>query len=128
MSGEFDDIRPYNDAEVAQAMRRIAQSQWLPQLAEFVFPELTVQDVARMLAETKTTREFQHRVMYRFNHEVIRRSVTQFSCEGIEHLQQGPVSLTHLRAHETSQDPVCRLLLEKKKKTELVGRLSCARR
>ena len=71
MSGEFDDIRPYNDAEVAQAMRRIAQSQWLPQLAEFVFPELTVQDVARMLAETNTTREFQHRVMYRFNHEVI---------------------------------------------------------
>ena len=89
MSGEFDDIRPYNDAEVAQAMRRIAQSQWLPQLAEFVFPELTVQDVARMLAETNTTREFQHRVMYRFNHEVIRRSVTQFSCEGIEHLQPG---------------------------------------
>ena len=89
MSGEFDDIRPYNDAEVAQAMRRIAQSQWLPQLAEFVFPELTVQDVARMLAETNTTRQFQHRVMYRFNREVIRRSVTQFSCEGVEHLQPG---------------------------------------
>src|SRR3546814_7214747 len=28
-----------------------------------------------------------------------------------------PVSYTHLRAHETSQDPVCRLLLEKKKST-----------
>src|SRR3546814_9816214 len=28
---------------------------------------------------------------------------------------QGPVSYTHLRAHETSQDIVCRLLLEKKK-------------
>ena len=27
-----------------------------------------------------------------------------------------PVSYTHLRAHETSQDLVCRLLLEKKKK------------
>ena len=26
------------------------------------------------------------------------------------------VSYTHLRAHETSQDLVCRLLLEKKKK------------
>ena len=26
-----------------------------------------------------------------------------------------PVSYTHLRAHETSQDLVCRLLLEKKK-------------
>ena len=28
-----------------------------------------------------------------------------------------PVSYTHLRAHETRHDLVCRLLLEKKKKT-----------
>src|SRR5665648_1238121 len=30
--------------------------------------------------------------------------------------QFGPVSYTHLRAHETRHDLVCRLLLEKKKK------------
>src|SRR5450759_5795531 len=29
---------------------------------------------------------------------------------------RGPVSYTHLRAHETRHDLVCRLLLEKKKK------------
>src|SRR5674476_177084 len=29
---------------------------------------------------------------------------------------QGPVSYTHLRAHETGRNLVCRLLLEKKKK------------
>ena len=32
-------------------------------------------------------------------------------------LQFGPVSYTHLRAHETVLDLVCRLLLEKKKQT-----------
>src|SRR5450756_2663622 len=31
---------------------------------------------------------------------------------------EGPVSYTHLRAHETRHDLVCRLLLEKKKKTK----------
>src|SRR5659263_779652 len=31
----------------------------------------------------------------------------------------GPVSYTHLRAHETRHDLVCRLLLEKKKKKEI---------
>src|SRR5664280_3197323 len=31
------------------------------------------------------------------------------------HISQGPVSYTHLRAHETVLDLVCRLLLEKKK-------------
>src|SRR5678815_336967 len=30
----------------------------------------------------------------------------------------GPVSYTHLRAHETPEHLVCRLLLEKKKKTD----------
>mgnify|MGYP007112000261 CR=1 FL=1 len=33
----------------------------------------------------------------------------------LEHLDTGPVSYTHLRAHETVLDIVCRLLLEKKK-------------
>ena len=32
--------------------------------------------------------------------------------------QSDPVSYTHLRAHETVLDLVCRLLLEKKKKTQ----------
>src|SRR5450756_3070212 len=31
---------------------------------------------------------------------------------------EGPVSYTHLRAHETRHDLVCRLLLEKKKKNK----------
>eukprot|EP00825_Cyclidium_porcatum_P012866 TRINITY_DN16730_c0_g1_i1.p1 TRINITY_DN16730_c0_g1~~TRINITY_DN16730_c0_g1_i1.p1 ORF type:complete len:117 (-),score=6.78 TRINITY_DN16730_c0_g1_i1:8-358(-) len=31
-----------------------------------------------------------------------------------------PVSYTHLRAHETRHDLVCRLLLEKKKKNKLI--------
>ena len=33
----------------------------------------------------------------------------------------GPVSYTHLRAHETEADLVCRLLLEKKKKTTAIS-------
>ena len=32
---------------------------------------------------------------------------------GIESVRPGPVSYTHLRAHETVLDLVCRLLLEK---------------
>ena len=34
---------------------------------------------------------------------------------GMTSLPRGPVSYTHLRAHETREDLVCRLLLEKKK-------------
>src|SRR5660397_128151 len=36
--------------------------------------------------------------------------------ELIAHVRRTPVSYTHLRAHETKANLVCRLLLEKKKK------------
>src|SRR5665647_3834086 len=36
---------------------------------------------------------------------------------GVAYAKAGPVSYTHLRAHETDSYLVCRLLLEKKKKT-----------
>ena len=35
--------------------------------------------------------------------------------ENADEMRIGPVSYTHLRAHETVLDLVCRLLLEKKK-------------
>mgnify|MGYP003378725091 CR=1 FL=1 len=37
-------------------------------------------------------------------------------AQGVTLISVGPVSYTHLRAHETVLDLVCRLLLEKKKK------------
>src|SRR5450756_2260931 len=40
----------------------------------------------------------------------------EWAFGGLERME--PVSYTHLRAHETRHDLVCRLLLEKKKKTK----------
>src|SRR5665648_1141370 len=42
--------------------------------------------------------------------------VIKSSDEFIDEVVVSPVSYTHLRAHETRHDLVCRLLLEKKKK------------
>ena len=83
---EFDDIRPYRDAEVAEAMQRIADSRWLSQLAAFVFPDLNVEEVARLLRQIDTTKAFQRRVMYHFNEQVMRRSIEHFSCNGLQRL------------------------------------------
>src|SRR5450756_3055258 len=44
-------------------------------------------------------------------------SSTSFDSETITATARGSVSYTHLRAHETRHDIVCRLLLEKKKTT-----------
>ena len=45
------------------------------------------------------------------------RAVAAFATGGLLALAGTPVSYTHLRAHETVLDLVCRLLLEKKNKT-----------
>ena len=49
----------------------------------------------------------------------VRRDLTVLEAAGNLKRTHGgaPVSYTHLRAHETVLDIVCRLLLEKKKKT-----------
>src|SRR5665648_1201045 len=55
----------------------------------------------------------------------IREAIRKLEKEGLITIEPrrgayvSPVSYTHLRAHETRHDLVCRLLLEKKKKTSL---------
>ena len=45
-----------------------------------------------------------------------------------ESRQAGPVSYTHLRAHETVLDLVCRLLLEKKKNKRIKKKVKKTKR
>ena len=82
----FDDIRPYNNAEIPAAMHRIADSELLPKLAAFIFPGVSVDKIRALLREIKTSDEFQHKVMYDFNVQVIKHSVTQFTCNGLQNL------------------------------------------
>eukprot|EP00657_Telonema_sp_P-1_P009285 TRINITY_DN3480_c0_g1_i2.p1 TRINITY_DN3480_c0_g1~~TRINITY_DN3480_c0_g1_i2.p1 ORF type:complete len:136 (-),score=52.81 TRINITY_DN3480_c0_g1_i2:102-509(-) len=48
--------------------------------------------------------------------QVPRKLLTGYRSVGLSEYRSVPVSYTHLRAHETVLDLVCRLLLEKKKK------------
>ena len=56
-----------------------------------------------------------------------RAEVKRWTIPGSEirlsRIESGPVSYTHLRAHETVLDLVCRLLLEKKTQTDTIPRL-----
>ena len=85
----FDDIRPYYEEEIPAAMRRIADNRMFPSLSEFVFPDKHVEEVRKMVAGLKTIEEFQDRVMNVFNHEVIRRSITEFTFDGLNRVERG---------------------------------------
>ena len=87
-NNKFDDIRPYNPDEVPAAMQRIAESEGFPIVASFVFPDQDIKKLRTMVANLKTTEEFQSKVMAQFNEQVIKRSTTEFNVEGIDTLQK----------------------------------------
>ena len=86
MTTKFDDIRPYVDDEIQEAMNRIADSELLPGLARFVFPEKELSEVQKLLRGYTNIHDFQIGVMFAFNQQVISRTIDKFTYNGIEHL------------------------------------------
>ena len=85
---KFDDIRPYTDAEIPAAMKRIADSQALPVLASFVFPGKPLDEVRALLYSFKTINDFQMGIMYGANKKIIDNSISEFSCDGMDALDR----------------------------------------
>jgi hypothetical protein len=88
MDTSFDDLRPYYQPEIAPAMQRIAGSEHLPAMAEFIFPDKTAAEVRNILLAIRTTDEFQAQIMHRFNLEVVRKSAAVFTHSGLEYLDR----------------------------------------
>ena len=82
----FDDIRPYNAEEIPAAMQRIAYSSSFPILAAYIYPNEPLDDVRERIAGYKTVREFQTETMSMVNERVIKNSITDFSCSGLDKL------------------------------------------
>lgn len=83
----FDDIRPFSDAEINSAMKRIANHVYFPVLSRFIFPELPPEDVKEMVRSINTIHEFQRKVMYRANERIIQESISDFSYNGIKNIK-----------------------------------------
>jgi len=86
MNNKFDDIRPYTDAEISEAMQRIANNEYLKPICDFVFPGKEVNEIRKMISEIKTIDEFQIKVMFFVNDQIIKNTISHFSYDGIEYL------------------------------------------
>ena len=89
MRTDFDDIRPYVDQEIPDAMHRIAESSMLPILVSYVFPDMSTDEIKQMLCSYKTIKDFQLGVMYHVNRQVINQSISEFTFGGVEQLEKG---------------------------------------
>jgi len=79
----FDDLRPYVQEEISPAMQRIAESEYFPLMAQFIFPEKDVEEVRNTVRHIRTTDEFQQQIMFYFNKVVLERSAGSFTFDGL---------------------------------------------
>jgi 1-acyl-sn-glycerol-3-phosphate acyltransferase len=86
MQNKFDDIRPYYPSEIPPAMQRIAASEHFNIMSQYIFPDKDVEEVREMVRNIRTTDEFQDQVMYYMNRQIIRRSMTEMSYDGLDRL------------------------------------------
>lgn len=79
-------MRPYVDSEIPAAMQRIADSEYLPLLASYVFPGMDLEQVRGFIRSLHTIDDFQLKVMYTVNRKIIENSITSFTYSGVENI------------------------------------------
>ena len=67
----FDDIRPYYDSELPEALKRIAAWELFPQVARFIYPDLSADEARKRLYETETI----HGLQSTFMNDAIKRII-----------------------------------------------------
>lgn len=85
---DFDDIRPYYNEEIPAAMQRIAQSTSFPLISSYVFPDKPIEEVRKTVTGITTISDFQRKIMYHGNKQIINNSTTSFTTKGIERLDK----------------------------------------
>jgi hypothetical protein len=83
----FEDIRPYKDSEIPDAMRRIADCEIFATLSRHIFPGEQVENVREMVLGISVVDDFQRKVMYPFNKMIIDHSIEKLEYSGIEYLE-----------------------------------------
>ena len=85
----FDDIRPFNDAELPDALQRISQWEYFPQAIRFIYPDADLHEVRRLLLEIKSIHQFQSTLMRDAIRRIITSTTSGFTHSGLKHLRRG---------------------------------------
>lgn len=85
----FDDIRPYNDSEMREALQRIARSPEFESVAAYLYPSTPLELVKENFVAIKTIEQLQNTIMYDLIKHIIDTTITQFTFSGVEQLAPG---------------------------------------
>lgn len=80
----FDDIRAYRDEEIPAVVERIASDPLLIPAAQFVFPNLDIEQVRALIRTCQTTDDIQRKIMYPAIGGIIHQTMRRFTSAGAE--------------------------------------------
>lgn len=86
---KFDDIRPYNDAEVHPALERIVANPLFVNVAQYLFPGQDVAQFKALLLSCYSKEDFQVRVMSAIVAKILADTAKEVTCSGQEHFMGG---------------------------------------
>lgn len=89
----FDDIRPYTDAELPAAIERIVQWDIFPQAMRFIYANADIEGIRQHLRSISTIHEFQASLMNDAICRIIRSTTDGFTHSGLNHLRRGEAYL-----------------------------------
>ena len=85
---EFTDIAPFNDEETDAALSRLANHPNTPWISRYIFPDKPASFLAELLRSIHTVDDFQQLIMSKAIWWVISSTMTNFTYDGLEHIQQ----------------------------------------
>ena len=85
----FDDIRPYNDAEIPAAMQAIADWELFPQIIRFIYPDGDIETARKKLLATTNIHQFQATFMNDAIKRIVKETTDGFTFSGLQHLRRG---------------------------------------
>jgi hypothetical protein len=86
---DFEDIRPYYDNEINQALRRIISDPSFDAILEFFFPEKDKNKIRESLEGTYTAHDFQLNFMHPLVYSIVRKTSKGLTSDGFEQLTPG---------------------------------------
>lgn len=84
---EFDDIRPYSDSEVEEAVVRIAENPLLNNISSYLFPGQSTGVLKSLLLSCKTVDDFQEKIMAQVVSKILSGTSRILTFDGLNHFK-----------------------------------------
>jgi len=85
-NSEFDEIRPYYNDEIPEAMQRIADAHEIGNIASFLFPEMNLTEVRDMIRDIETIEEFQKLIAGKAFQKIVKQTTKGVTINGFENI------------------------------------------